>query len=159
ATGVGCRHRRLAEYFGDEYATETDGGGAACDFCFDELEQADAPVTLAPKILSCVARVEQRFGATHVASVLRGHASDHVLARRPEQLSTCGLLPDASVTEIRGYIDQLTGLGLLKQSGDTYSVLTLTPKGLALLKDPTTCAELRLARQRTPSKSAPRATS
>jgi ATP-dependent DNA helicase RecQ len=159
ATAVGCRHRRLAEYFGDEWPIGTESTCAACDYCLGELDQADAPVTLARKILSCVARVDQRFGATHVASVLRGHASDQVLARRHETLSTFGLLPDASVAEIRGYIEQLTGLGLLRQAGDAYPVLTLTPKGLALLKDPTTCAELKLARQRRVNKSAPRPTS
>ena len=31
---------------------------------------------LARKILSCVARVGQRFGATHVTNVLRGSESD-----------------------------------------------------------------------------------
>jgi ATP-dependent DNA helicase RecQ len=159
ATGVGCRHRRLAAYFGDEYPTGTENACAACDYCLGELDQADSPVTLARKILSCVARVDQRFGATHVASVLRGHASEQVLARKHETLSTFGLLPDASVAEIRGYIEQLTGLGLLRQAGDAYPVLTLTPKGLALLKDPTACAELRLARQRRAAKSAPRPTS
>ena len=158
ATGVGCRHRHLAEYFGDEYATQK-GGCAACDFCLDELEQVAAPVVLARKILSCVARVEQRFGATYVASILRGHASEQVVARGHEQLSTFGLLPHASVTEIRGYIEQLTGLGLLLQAGDEYPVLALTPTGLELLKDATRCSDLTLARQRPLRKKSPRAQS
>ncbi len=162
ATGVGCRHRHLAEYFGDTYPLEktgTQNGCAACDFCLDELVRATAPVELARKILSCVARVDQRFGATHVASVLRGHASEQVLAKGHEKLSTFGLLPHASVTEIRGYIEQLIGLGLLQQTGDQYPVLALTPKGLELLKDATRCPDLTLARQRPPSKAAPRAKS
>src|SRR5262252_10470836 len=158
ATAVGCRHRHLAEYFGDAYPIGTNGGCAACDVCLDELEQVDAPVDLARKILSCVARVQQRFGATYVASVLRGHASDRVLASGHEKLSTFGLLPHASVTEIRGYIEQLKALGLLRSVGEGYPVLSLTPKGLALLKDPATHADLRLARQRPTSKTAPRAT-
>ena len=159
ATAVGCRHRHLAEYFGDAYPIGTNGGCAACDVCLDELEQVDAPVDLARKILSCVARVQQRFGATYVASVLRGHASDRVLASGHEKLSTFGLLPHASVTEIRGYIEQLTGFGLLRSAGEGYPVLMLTPKGLALMKNPATHADLRLARQRPTSKAAPRATS
>src|SRR5204862_1702693 len=73
ATGIGCRHRHLSEYFGDRYATGAQGCGA-CDFCLDELETVAAPVVAARQILSCVARVGQRFGAGHVASVLRGHA-------------------------------------------------------------------------------------
>jgi ATP-dependent DNA helicase RecQ len=162
ATGVLCRHKHLAEYFGDQYPAGRQGprgGCAACDVCLDELEAAAAPVVLARKILSCVARVGQRFGATHVASVLRGHASDPVVGRGHEKLSTFGLLPNATVTEVRGYIEQLTGLGLLRQAGDEYPVLALTSKGVDLLKDATSCPDLALARQRPPRRQAPRAKS
>jgi ATP-dependent DNA helicase RecQ len=123
------------------------------------LYRAADPTVLARKILSCVARVGQRFGATHVASVLRGHASDQVVARGHDRLSTFGLLSDASVGEVRGYIEQLLGLGLLQQTGDQYPVLALTAKGLALLKDATACPGLTLARQRPPSRATPRARS
>jgi ATP-dependent DNA helicase RecQ len=156
ATSVGCRHRHLAEYFGDRYPTR---GCGACDYCLDELEPAAAPVVLARKILSCVARLRQQFGATHVASVLRGHASEQVLARGHEKLSTFGLLPQASVAEVRGYIEQLTGLGLLRQTDGAYPVLALTMRGLELLKDEASCPGLTLARQRPPRKDAPRAQS
>jgi ATP-dependent DNA helicase RecQ len=153
AASVGCRHRHLSEYFGDQYQKP---GCGACDYCLDELETAASPVMLARQILSCVARVGQRFGATHVASVLRGHASEQVVARQHDGLSTFGLLPNASVPEVRGYIQQLTALGLLRMSDDPYSVLMLTPRGLALLKDETSFPGLTLARQRPPRKDAPR---
>ena len=42
---------------------------------------ADA-VTVARKILSCVARVGQRFGAAHVTNVLRGSDSEQVRSAR-----------------------------------------------------------------------------
>jgi ATP-dependent DNA helicase RecQ len=153
AVGVGCRHRHLAEYFGDRYPKDACG---ACDYCLNELEAADAPVVLARKIISGVARVGQRFGATYVASVLRGDASEQALARGHQELSTFGLLPNASVSEIRGYIEQLIGIGLLEQSDDQYAVLVITAKGLALLKDETSCPGLTLARQRPTPKGAPR---
>ena len=156
AASVGCRHKYLAEYFGDRYAKD---GCGACDYCLDELEPSATPVLVARQILSCVARVGQRFGATHVASVLRGHASDQVVARGHDTLSTFGLLPDASVAEVRGYIQQLRAYALLRTTDDVYAVLTLTTQGLELLKDETSCPDLRLARQRTPRKDAPRARS
>ena len=149
AASVGCRHRHLAEYFGDCYSTDRCG---ACDFCLDELEPAATPTVLARQILSCVVRVGQRFGAMHVANVLRGHAGDQVVARGHDKLSTFGLLPQASVAEIRGYIQQLTALGLLRMTDDAYSVVALTARGLALLKDETSYPGLALARQRTPRK-------
>jgi ATP-dependent DNA helicase RecQ len=159
ASAVGCRHRHLSEYFGDVYQAGRSGGCAACDFCLDELESAAEPVVLARKILSCVARVGQRFGATHVANVLRGQASEPVVARGHDRLSTFGLLSHATVTEVRGYIEQLLGRGLLQQAGDQYPILVLTAQGLALLKDEHAVPDLTLARQRAVSKSAPRARS
>ncbi len=153
AASVGCRHQHLAEYFGDQYAKDRCG---ACDYCLDELETAGTPTVLARQILSCVVRVGQRFGAMHVANVLRGHATEQVVARGHDKLSTFGLLPHASVAEVRGYIQQLTALGLLRMTDDAYSVLMLTARGLGLLKDETSVPGLTLARQRAPRKDASR---
>jgi ATP-dependent DNA helicase RecQ len=131
-------------------------GCGACDFCLGELEPAAEPVVLARKILSCVVRVGQRFGATHVANVLRGQATEQVVTRGHDRLTTFGLLRDASLPEVRGYIEQLCGLGVLQQTDDAYPVLGLTARGLSLLKDEHSFPDLKLARQRTPRKDAPR---
>jgi ATP-dependent DNA helicase RecQ len=149
ASSVHCRHRHLSEYFGDRYEPNHCG---ACDYCLDELEAVAEPVVIARKILSCVARVGQRFGATHVTNILRGYAGDQVTARGHDTLSTFGLLDQASVPEIRGYIEQLASHGLLRQTDDAYPVLRLTPGGLRLLKDELSAPGLALARQRKPPK-------
>jgi ATP-dependent DNA helicase RecQ len=145
AAGTGCRHRHLAEYFGDRHG---DAPCGACDVCLGELEQAADPVTVARQVLSCVARVGQRFGATHVSNVLRGHPSEQVVARGHDRLSTFGLLKAAPAAEIRGYVEQLTGLGLLSATDDAYPVLRLTSAGVELLKDASKGAGLALARPR-----------
>jgi ATP-dependent DNA helicase RecQ len=150
AGGVGCRHKHLLAHFGERY-TKAECG--ACDFCLGELESVADPVTLARKILSCVARVGQRFGAAHVTSVLRGATSEAVTSRGHHTLSTFGLLQDQSIDDVRGYIDQLLGRGLLQQTGDQYPVLALTEDGVALLKDAGAAATLSLARQRRPDPS------
>jgi len=149
ASSVGCRHRHLIAYFGETYAKSDCG---ACDFCLEELETVPEPAVLARKILSCVARVGQRFGATHVTNVLRGSDNEAVAARRHDQLTTFGLLKDMSVPEIRGYIEQLTGHGLLRQTDSEFPVLALTDDGVALLKDANAQPSLVLARQRRPPK-------
>jgi ATP-dependent DNA helicase RecQ len=153
---VGCRHRHIVGYFGQGYERD---GCEACDYCLGELEAVPEPVVLARKILSCVARVGQRFGATHVTNVLRGSDSEQVATRGHAGLSTFGLLREASVDEVRGYIDQLVALGLLQQTDDNYPVLQLTPDGVCLMKDAAASRDLSLARQRRPVKgrSAPRA--
>ena len=156
AARVGCRHRHITAYFGEPYDRAS---CEACDYCLGELEAAAEPVAVARKILSCVARVGQRFGAAHVTNVLRGSESDQVAARGHAQLSTFGLMRDASIDEVRGYIDQLLAHGFLQQTDENYPVLRLTADGINLMKDPAAAPELSLARQRRPDKtrSAPRA--
>ena len=148
-TSVGCRHRHLSAYFGDDYAKDD---CAACDVCLGELEATPEPTVVARKILSCVVRVGQRFGATHVASVLRGQSHEQVVSRAHDKLSTFGLLSEASLAEVRGYIEQLIGLGLLQQTDDAYPVLRVTAEGVKLLKDENSFPGLALARQHVPKK-------
>ena len=149
AASVGCRHKRLLAYFGEDYSRDDCG---ACDYCLDELEALAEPATIARKILSCVARVGQRFGAAHVTNVLRGSDTEQVRSRGHHQLTTFGLMAEAPVPEIRGYIEQLLAGELLRQAGDEYPVLTLTSRGVALMKDPGAEPDLTLARQRRPTK-------
>jgi ATP-dependent DNA helicase RecQ len=149
AASVGCRHRHLAGYFGESLSRDDCG---ACDYCLDELEAVGDSVLLARKILSCVARVGQRFGIAHVANVLCGSTSEQVTARRHDALTTFGLLKDASTAEVRGYIEQLIAYGVLRQTDDAYPVLTLTERGVQLLKDAGRAPDLALARQRRPVK-------
>ena len=152
ATSVGCRHRRLIAYFGERYEKDDCG---ACDSCLGEMEPVADPVTLARKILSAVARVGQRFGAAHVTNVLRGSESEGVTSRGHASLSVFGLLREATIDEVRGYIDQLVAWDLLRQDGDEFPVLKLTAEGVALMKDPGALPGLSLARQRKPVKGKP----
>ena len=149
AAGVGCRHRHLVRYFGDEYSRADCG---ACDYCLGELEAIGDATVIARKILSCVARVGQRFGAAHVANVLCGSESEQVSARGHDRLTTYGLMRDAPVAEVRGYIEQLTAEGLLRQTDEPYPVLALTAQAVLLLKDASSRPDLALARQRRPTK-------
>ena len=153
AASVGCRHKRLVSYFGEAF-TKDDCG--ACDYCLGELEAVPDAVTVARKILSCVARVGQRFGAAHVTNVLRGSDSDQVRTRGHHELSVFGLMKEATIDELRGYIDQLLAHGLLQQGGDEYPILQITAEGLALLKDASAAADLTLARQKRPDKRLPK---
>jgi ATP-dependent DNA helicase RecQ len=145
ASSVGCRHRQLIGYFGERYEKDDCG---ACDYCLGELEVVPDAINVARKVLSCVARVGQRFGTGHVANVLTGSESEQVTARRHNELTTFGLLKDAPVAEVRGYIEQLIAQGFLRQTDDVYPVVGLTNEGVALLKDAAAAPDLALSRQR-----------
>ncbi len=153
AASVGCRHKRLVSYFGETF-TKDDCG--ACDYCLGELESVAEPITVARKVLSCVARVGQRFGAAHVTNVLRGSDSEQVRSRGHHELSVFGLMKDATIDELRGYVDQLLAHGLLQQGGDEYPILQITDEGLALLKDAAAAPDLTLARQKRPDRRLPK---
>ena len=131
ASATRCRHRALVEYFGQPY----DGGACgACDWCLKELDPVADSRIVAQKILSCVARVRQTWGTSHVADVLRGRPTDKIVQARHHELSTFGLLKDEPPSAIRGYIEQLVGDGLLLRDGDPYPVLRLTAAGTTLLR-------------------------
>jgi ATP-dependent DNA helicase RecQ len=129
-----CRHRALVEYFGQELGRDDCG---ACDYCLgelDDLETVDDPVVLGQKVLSCVMRVRQAFGITHVVDVLRGSEAEKVTSRGHHVLSTWGLLADEPGPQVRSWIEQLLDQGYLEQTGDRYPVLGVTPAGRRLLR-------------------------
>ena len=141
-----CRHRRLLEYFGEPYEAEN---CAACDWCLDELELVAEPTVLAQKILSCVVRLDQRWGVGRLVDVLRGRTSEKIVTAGHDRLTTHGLLQELSVGELRGYIDQLLDSGFLRQAGDEYPTIQLTDRGADLLRGGEEC---RLFRQERPRK-------
>ena len=138
-----CRHRLLVEHFGQ--AWEAGRSCGACDVCLGELEALDDSTIVAQKILSCVAHVRQRYGATHVADVLRGAHSARVRQAGHESLSTYGLLADLSGADLRALIDQLLARGELALGGGEWPTLRLTHSGLEVLRGE---REVRLSRPR-----------
>jgi ATP-dependent DNA helicase RecQ len=120
--GALCRHRALVGYFGQTLESESCG---ACDICLGDAEElADAQI-VAQKILSCVARVREGFGITHVAGVLRGEDTENIRRRGHDKLSTYGLLKEHRKPDVRDWIYQLIGQGVLLQVGDEYPLLKL----------------------------------
>ncbi|MBN1347712.1 MAG: RecQ family ATP-dependent DNA helicase [Phycisphaerae bacterium] len=128
--GACCRHRRLVTYFGQVW--ERDGCGA-CDVCNGELTPLSDSTVIAQKVLSCIARTDQRHGAAHVADVLMGQATERIVARGHDRLSTFGLIPDQPKPSLMGWIDQLIDQDVISRQGE-YRVLKLTTKGLEVLK-------------------------
>jgi len=125
ATGVTCRHRAILRYFGQDLEVEN---CSACDVCFGDLELADDALVLSQKILSCVFRLEERFGADYTAAVLTGSRDERILQSGHTALSTYGLLADQSKKRVRDWIEQLTGQGYLAREGE-HHVLKITERG------------------------------
>ncbi|MEM9186923.1 MAG: DNA helicase RecQ [Planctomycetota bacterium] len=130
ASSVTCRHRALVEHFGQAFPKDNCG---ACDVCDGDLELVDEPLILAQKIVSCVARLEQRFGGDYTAKVLAGSSEQRILDQGHDSLSTYGLLKGDRPAGIRDWIEQLVGQGFLRKAGE-YNTLEITESGLRLLK-------------------------
>ncbi len=127
-----CRHRAICEHFGQTYEPSDCG---ACDFCLKELHEVADSHETARKIISCVFRCGQSFGAGHIADVLMGRSVAKVTARGHEKLSTFGLLAHLSRDQILSYIDQLTESGELHREPGPYPILKLTALAGQVLKN------------------------
>jgi len=116
ASAVRCRHAALSAYFGQPYESPSCG---ACDVCLGEVEGLADATVLAQKVLSCVARTEERFGVEHVADVLVGGESERVKSWGHDRLSTFGLLKDMPRKAVVAVIYQLIDAEVLERtSGD-----------------------------------------
>ena len=113
ATVVRCRHAALSAYFGETYEGTNCG---ACDFCLAEVEGVADSTVLAQKVLSCVARVEQRFGVEHVVDVLIGASSERVRRWDHAKLSTYGILKELPRKTLTNLVYQLVDAGLLERT-------------------------------------------
>jgi ATP-dependent DNA helicase RecQ len=131
ARGAVCRHRALVGYFGQTYAEPNCG---ACDLCLGDVEIAPEGLVFAQKILSCVARVKERYGIGHVISVLRGEDTDRIRTLQHNLLSTYGLMKEHAKGVIRDWIFQLIGQGVLMQTQDEYPVLKLNLASWEVMK-------------------------
>ncbi len=147
ARGAICRHQALVEYFGQTYAAPAADAGesvrtgcGACDICLGDTTPLPDSTTVAQKILSCIARTPQRFGAKHVIGVLRGENTERIRSLHHDELSTFGLLKDFSAGELRDFVYQLIGQGALAQenlvlsTGFTAGILKLNQQSVAVLK-------------------------
>jgi ATP-dependent DNA helicase RecQ len=132
ARGSSCRHKMLVEHFGQTYQA---AGCKACDVCLAELDFEPESRVIAQKILSCVARVGQRFGVGHVVAVLRGQDTERIRQWRHDQLSTYGLLKECAEKQVRDWTYQLVEQGALTQTDDEYPVLKLNDTSWEVLRN------------------------
>ncbi len=83
-----CRRKPLMKYFGENYTQEKCG---MCDNCLSVDADVEDLTIPAQKLLSCVIRSGEKFGANHVIDILRGSKSQKVLEFEHEKLPTYGI--------------------------------------------------------------------
>lgn len=127
-----CLMKFILDYFGEEN-TEPCG---KCSNCLDNREIVDITAD-AQKALSCVVRMDQKYGKKMITRVLVGKDDVANDWRHFEKLSTFGIFKDNTLKQTSRLLDFLTANGFLKSSGGKYPILLLSDKGLDVLKGKT----------------------
>ncbi len=131
AQAARCRHAALSEYFGQPYPGNACG---ACDVCLGETGSLPDATVTAQKIISCVARVQERFGVRHVCEVLRGAKTDAIQRYRHDQLSTYGLLAAFDQRTAENLVHQLLDQELLARTAGDRPVVVLNDRSWEVLR-------------------------
>ncbi len=129
AEALSCRRQVLLGYFGDRLAQDCGN----CDICLNPPELVDVTED-ARKALSCVFRVDQRFGVGHVIEVLRGSKKERLLQLGHNHLSTYGIGADKSQEYWGSVLRHLVQQGYLEQDVGNFSVLKLNDSARPLLR-------------------------
>lgn len=141
--GTECRRVALLRYFGEQYCsddqTPLDSCGA-CDNCLTPRRRFDGTVE-ALKILSCVARVQQRSGFSvgmgHIADILAGADTEKIRSFKHNTLSTYGVGKDRPRREWISLTQELVSLGFLSVDSDRFNVLQITAQGREMMQQRT----------------------
>ncbi|MCA1053940.1 DNA helicase RecQ [Rossellomorea aquimaris] len=123
-----CLQQYILSYFGDE----TDEECGHCSNCLDDRETEDVTVK-AQMVLSCMKRMNERFGTTLISAVLTGSKGKKIKDFGFDRLSTYGLLKDESQKEVGLFIDYLIAEGIIDVEGGGYPTLRVSKKGKEVL--------------------------
>ncbi|MBW4649813.1 MAG: DNA helicase RecQ [Kastovskya adunca ATA6-11-RM4] len=129
AEGTDCRRTIQLRYFGERFQ----GNCGNCDNCRSPKPVEDWTIE-AQKFLSCVARCQERFGATHIIDVLRGSKKQKIEQYGHHLLSTYGIGQDKSIDAWKMLVRSLLHQGLVDETTDGYRVLKLNKLSWEVLR-------------------------
>jgi ATP-dependent DNA helicase RecQ len=123
-----CLQNTILSYFGEE----TDSVCGHCSNCLDDRESEDVTVK-AQMVLSCMIRMNERFGSSLISGVLTGSKGKKIMDFGFDKLSTYGLLKDQSQKEAGLFIDYLISEGIIDVEGGSFPILKVSAKGKEVL--------------------------
>ena len=137
-----CRRQRILSYFGEAWHQHNCG---TCDYCLQEGTFAvssqhptrpptEAEWLMIQKILSCVARMQGRYGKAKVVQVLLGSRARDLRDSPLTRLSTYGILHGTPRTTIETFIEALLAAECVHVIGDEFPKLALTARGQAVMR-------------------------
>ncbi|WMM24141.1 DNA helicase RecQ [Tissierella sp. MB52-C2] len=125
-----CLRNNILEYFGEKISYDSCGN---CGNCLDQSEMMDITIE-SQKILSCIYRIQERYGLTTVIQVLRGSKNKRLLEAELDNVSTYGIMKEYGENTLREIIMTLVSMGYIYITTDKYPVLRLTANAGKVLK-------------------------
>ena len=125
-----CLRGFILDYFGQEPVSFCDN----CSNCLNEIERLDATVD-SQKVLSCIYRLDQRYGSKTIIDCLKGANNKNVREKNLKEVSTYGIMKGTSEKYLRDLISTLIADGFIRVSGESYPILKLTEKSKEVLFD------------------------
>ncbi|TCT15483.1 RecQ-like ATP-dependent DNA helicase [Natranaerovirga pectinivora] len=126
----GCLRTYILNYFGDKVLNTICNN---CSSCNNEVEEQDITIE-AQKIMSCIKRMNERFGTAMVANVLKGSKNSKVTSLGFHTLPTYGIMKEYKIESIKEIIGYLIAENIVFQSGDKYPTLALGQSAYDVLK-------------------------
>ncbi|PZP54041.1 MAG: ATP-dependent DNA helicase RecQ, partial [Micavibrio aeruginosavorus] len=124
-----CRRQVLLKYFGDD--SQPCGN---CDTCLMPPETIDGSLAV-QKIISCVYRTGQIFGAKHIVDVLTGTENEMTRKHNHHTVSTWGVGTEHDRKNWDSFIRQLATHNYLATDAEGYGGLHITEEGAKFLKE------------------------
>lgn len=124
-----CLRAHMLRYFGDSVDDRCD----KCSNCRSKVKTFDATIE-SQKILSCIVKTGQRFGARVITDTLRGKVNDRVLSLGFDRLSTFGIMENERKKVINEMIDELERMDYVRYVGAGYPIIKVTDAGWRVLR-------------------------
>lgn len=131
-----CRRRALLSYFGENFSGADTSADECCDIC------AAGPVNLtdvtipSQKLMSCIFRLKQHYGAAYVIDVLIGSKQKRIMENHHNELSTWGIGKELEKSDWFELTDLLIETGYILKVGE-YNVLAVSKMGALALTNRT----------------------
>lgn len=125
-----CLRNNILAYFGEEIENDSCNN---CGNCLDKSDMTDITVE-AQKILSCIYRVQERYGINIIIQILRGSKNKRLLELGLDKISTYGIMKEYSEAVLKEIIMTLVSMGYIHITADKFPVLRLTRASALVLK-------------------------
>lgn len=128
-TSTACLRNYILNYFGEYHTNDCNN----CSACLKEYKLTDVTVD-SQKILSCIIKTRQRYGASTIIDVLAGSKKESIKNAGLDEQSTYGIMSKTKKAAISELITKLIDEEYIHQTEGKYPILEVTQKSYPILK-------------------------